>query len=117
MTQRMGKSLQIIVALGIIGLTGCASLASLGPYASWQGHPIEEFVAQNGNPNIVLKHTIGNGVDYAWRNCQPTGRVITYGGYGKYSSEAQYQCCTLTAVTDENKMIKYIQRGCSFNIQ
>ncbi len=117
MTQIMAKPFQIIAVLGIIGLSGCASLASLGPYASWQGHPIEEFVAKNGNPDIVRKHTMGNGVDYAWRSCQPTGRVITYGSYGKYYSEEQYQCCTLTAVTDENKMIKYVQRGCGFNIQ
>lgn len=117
MTQILNKFRRITVALGIASLTGCASLASLGPYASWQGHPIEEFVAQNGSPNIVRKHITDNGVDYAWRSCQSTGRIITYGSYGRYSSQEQVECCTTTAVTDEHKVIKYVRRSCGFNIQ
>lgn len=108
-----------VLAATLVMSSGCASLVNLNsPYKSWEGHPIEEFVAKQGRPDDVKKQILGDGYNYLWRSCAPTGRVVTYyGGNGSYYSDRQYECCTLTAATDEKKAIKFIHQNCRLSVQ
>ena len=108
------KSKSLATSIFLLGLSGCAVLGTLGLYSSWQGHHIDEFIAQVGQPTESGKRLLGSGNTYTWRGCRNTGRIISYQqGYGgPVYSEREQSCTKCTAYTDVQNKILSIDGRC-----
>ena len=106
------KTLSATILLLLVG--GCAAIGAISAYSSWQGHPIEEFIARQGQPSQSSKQLFSKGHKYTWQACGNTGRVITYQQNigGPYYSQAEQACTACTAYTDEHNAITAITGRC-----
>ncbi len=113
--QSAAANMKVVAKLMLLlALSGCAAMGALSLYSSWQGHPIEEFIAQVGRPTESGKRFFGSGNTYTWRGCYQTGRVVSYQQNigGPFYSEAERACTACTAYTDERNTITAITGRC-----
>ncbi|MDO5687543.1 MAG: hypothetical protein Q4G42_09255 [Neisseria sp.] len=105
---------RMAVVLALLTLGACSAMGAISAYSAWQGYPIEDFIAQQGEPSKSAKQTFGKGYTYNWNGCWNTGRVVTYQQNigGPYYSQAEQACTACTAYTDENNIITGIFGRC-----